>query len=240
MGATYESLIAQNLTPGPGTYTFSVWFKREANFLLSSMQIRLEWYDPAFTNRVQADSVTTCTVPNDTQWHQYFVTGTCEATNLFEVRAAIAARYIANANATSLMSFMIDDAVFYRGEMDTDQDSLPDGWENAYFHSPTSAQPGGDEDHDGANNYQEYMADTCPTNIGSCFDADFDCDGLCNEISFYGSAGRVYTLQFSTNLMPRPAWRTIHARVRGEGCMMDLPHSVCASNGYYRLKVDLP
>ena len=237
----FTSRVAQNLTPGGGTHTFSVWMKRESNFLLTSADLVVEWYDASFTNKVQADSVSSCAVPADNTWHQYQVTGTCESTNLFEVRLSLLARYQQNTNNVGNRAMVMDDALFYRGATDTDQDGLPDEWESTYFTNSLLAQPGLDADGDGANNYQEYLADTCPTNVGSCFDAALDSGvGAGNDIAFYGSANRVYTLLFTTNLFPVPAWRTVQTGIRGQGGETHIQHSTGAGIGYYRLKVDLP
>jgi len=49
---------------------------------------------------------------------------------------------------------------------DTDNDGLPDSWEIQYFGS-TAANPNADPDGDGLKNWQEYIADTNPTNTAS-------------------------------------------------------------------------
>jgi len=236
----YTSRIAQNLTPGPGTYTFSVWMKREANFTLDSADLVIQWYDASFTNKVQADSVASCAVPADNAWHPYQVTGTCALSNLFEVRVGLLSRYRRNSNEVPYRAMMMDDALFYRGAADADQDGLPDQWESAFFTNATAALPGADADGDGASNYQEYLADTCPTNTGSCFDAGWCGDETCNDIVFHGSANRVYTLLFTTNLFPAPSWRTVQSGVLGQGGETHIQHVTGAGGGYYRLKVDLP
>ncbi len=240
MSNEYTTVLGQNLTPGNGTHTFSVWIKREANFLLSSLALRLQWYDATFTNKVQADSVADCAVPADSGWHAYNVTGSCTATNLFEVRAVVCAQYLRNSNEVPYRALMIDDGLFYKGALDTDRDGMPDDWESTYFTNSCDARPDGDADGDGRNNYQEYLADTNPTNLCSCFDATLGSDASGNDVAFYGSAERVYTLQFSTNLLPSPSWHTIRTGIRGGGGPMHVHDSSGAGGGYYRLRVDLP
>jgi len=46
--------------------------------------------------------------------------------------------------------------------LDTDNDGLPDWWENHYFASATAVHPDDDSDQDGFNNQQEYLYDTLP------------------------------------------------------------------------------
>jgi subtilisin family serine protease len=51
--------------------------------------------------------------------------------------------------------------------VDTDSNGLPDWWEQMYFGQLTGINPLSDPDHDGANNLQEFLADTNPTNAAS-------------------------------------------------------------------------
>ncbi|MFH0908412.1 MAG: CARDB domain-containing protein [bacterium] len=50
---------------------------------------------------------------------------------------------------------------------DADGDGLPDRWETRHFGGPTNYSPEDDSDHDGMRNWQEYFADTNPTNADS-------------------------------------------------------------------------
>jgi uncharacterized protein YfaP (DUF2135 family) len=67
------------------------------------------------------------------------------------------------------------------GEVDSDEDGLPDWWEALYFGSDTAARATGDEDQDGLNNEYEFMARTNPfdrdSNNDGRFDKDEDPDG---------------------------------------------------------------
>lgn len=51
---------------------------------------------------------------------------------------------------------------FARGISDTDEDGMPDDFEQQYFGSPTAADPTADPDGDGQTNLQEYWAGTIP------------------------------------------------------------------------------
>jgi hypothetical protein len=46
---------------------------------------------------------------------------------------------------------------------DTDNDGLPDWWEEKYFASSTAADPNADEDNDGLTNFEEYQRQSDPT-----------------------------------------------------------------------------
>ncbi len=48
--------------------------------------------------------------------------------------------------------------------LDSDGDGMPDGWEKRNFGNPLIGNPNGDKDGDGVSNYDEWLADTQPTN----------------------------------------------------------------------------
>ena len=236
----FASVVAQNLTPGTGTYSLGIWVMREANFILTNAELRLEWFDGTFTNRVQSNSVSSLAIPADNTWHDYYVEGRCSDTNLFEIRATFFAQYELTTGFTDYRALKFDDARFAAGILDEDGDALPDSWESRYFDNPTNGAADVDSDHDGLNNWQEYVADTVPTNNRSALSIDVRAltDDHC--IRFYSSANRLYTLQFSTNLFPAPNWQTIRVRVPGEGGEMELSDINGDPQGYYRLRVNLP
>jgi hypothetical protein len=115
-GSNYQMTITQVVTPGTGTYTFSSRMRREANSAFSNAALRLEWYDRSLTNQVQAATVTNFVVPADSAWREYYVTGTCADTNLFEVRCVIYAQWGVNAISPGPgEAAMIDDVHFNAG-----------------------------------------------------------------------------------------------------------------------------
>ncbi len=57
-------------------------------------------------------------------------------------------------------------------ELDTDGDGLPDGWERRYFGSDTNGDAGGDPDHDGRNNREEFLTGTNPLQADGRHPAD--------------------------------------------------------------------
>jgi len=113
----YTSYLSQNMCPGTGTYTFCIWAVRDTNFIMTDAEVRLEWYDRTFTNKVQANSYITINPPADNYWREYHITGTCTSETLYEVRATVMMAYT---NSSSISSngatTRFDDARFYRGE----------------------------------------------------------------------------------------------------------------------------
>ncbi len=111
----YSIVVAQNVTPGPGTYTFAAWVLRDTNFVMTNAEVRLEWFDATFTNKVQADTVTNFIAPDDNAWHEYFVTGTCTNPALYEVRSAVLVQFPRSPGSNGA-TCRIDDGRFFAGE----------------------------------------------------------------------------------------------------------------------------
>jgi hypothetical protein len=87
---------------------------------------------------------------------------------------------------------------------DSDSDGMPDGWEVQYFGSPTNAQPEGDPDGDGSDNFTEYVAGTLPNNAASVFKVTSFTAPVSSEAPFILNwntvAGRLYSVGYSDNL----------------------------------------
>jgi uncharacterized repeat protein (TIGR01451 family) len=100
---------------------------------------------------------------------------------------------------------------------DPDQDGIPSEWETRYFGHPTAADPDQDPDHDGSPNLQEYIADTDPTDISSCFRIHHvRRDSAGSEILFYTSTERFYTVECSTG-WTEAEWAPIADMIPGTG-----------------------
>ena len=92
---------------------------------------------------------------------------------------------------------------------------IPSGWKTQYFGSTNSVNGGAldDWDHDGMNNWQEYLAGTVPTNASSKFQVtDFKRRSGTNFVIQWASvAGKKYSLQTTTNLLAGfGGWATNH------------------------------
>jgi hypothetical protein len=84
-------------------------------------------------------------------------------------------------------------------DIDSDNNGLPDYWEEQYFHTLTGTSPTADPDGDGMSNLQEFMADTNPTNAASYFHVQSIAKnpGGGMAVSYLSSSNRVYTLYYT-------------------------------------------
>src|SRR5207244_1987248 len=95
--------------------------------------------------------------------------------------------------------------------VDTDANGLPDWWEQLYFGQLTGTDPSGDPDHDGANNLQEFMADTNPTNSNSLLQITSvarNTNGL--SLGWSGGTQARQYIQRKTDLTGAGAWINLH------------------------------
>jgi hypothetical protein len=86
---------------------------------------------------------------------------------------------------------------------DTDNDTMPDWWEQAEFAGLTKADRDTDTDGDGVSDRQEYPSGTDPNDAASVFRMISAVRVSTRNISvrWSGVAGQVYTLERSTNLV---------------------------------------
>jgi len=83
-------------------------------------------------------------------------------------------------------------------DYDTDMDGLPDWWETEYGGNATSMDRDGHLDSDGYSNYEEWLADTVPTNAASFLEI-LDSSTETN-LMFSSSTNRKYQVEYQTNL----------------------------------------
>lgn len=83
-------------------------------------------------------------------------------------------------------------------DFDRDVDGLPDWWETLYGGDPTSMERNGLSDSDAFTNYEEWLADTIPTDSSSFLRVT----GYSNltHLIFNSSSERVYQVEFRTDL----------------------------------------
>ncbi|MBN2703619.1 MAG: C10 family peptidase, partial [Pontiellaceae bacterium] len=100
------------------------------------------------------------------------------------------------------------------GEVD-DGDGMPAAWELEYGLDPETNDGALDPDGDLLSNFDEYVAGTDPTNAVSRWIIQPGDAGL---PTFYGAQDRVYTIEYSTNLVTGP-WEPLESGVAGSDAL---------------------
>lgn len=124
---------------------------------------------------------------------------------------------------------------------DSDGDGLPDDYERAHTGSATAMLPGGDDDHDGVPNIQEYEAGTDPLATDSILKilAYAQPSGGAAQMSLQTFEGRTYQIERTSDLSAQPpVWEPVGAPVPGDGTRMTLSGGDTSSAArFYRIRV---
>ena len=126
-------------------------------------------------------------------------------------------------------------------------DGIPNAWRAQYFGgtgTTTNSQSCAtcDPDHDGVDNYHEYVADTNPTNALSYFQIQSISNATGVAVFYPSSSSRKYTLYYRTNLTSG-MWTNIPSQtdIPGSGGMDKLTDpSPAGAQRFYRIGVHLP
>jgi len=126
---------------------------------------------------------------------------------------------------------------------DSDNDLLGDGWEVLYGLNPLVINNITlDVDGDGYNYYEEYLADTNPTNALSYFNISGIIPGTPVRVFYESSAHRVYSLLWQTNLFSA-GWiqHDNSQQIPGTGAETSLSdYTPVQTQRFYKVNVDLP
>jgi parallel beta helix pectate lyase-like protein len=127
---------------------------------------------------------------------------------------------------------------FLLASADSNGDGIPDGWTWSYRLNPAEPNVGsGNPDGDPHTTFQEWIADTNPTNAASHLRIQSISLGTANTVSFISSSNRNYTL-FHTPQIPA-TWSAITTQA-GKGGPDSLSHTNSNSTGFYKIGVALP
>jgi parallel beta-helix repeat protein len=133
---------------------------------------------------------------------------------------------------------------FLLATADSNGDGIPDGWLHRHGLNPTNPDVGsGDPDNDGLTTFQEWIADTDPTNPLSNFRIQAISNAPVPTLFFMTSSNRQYTLYYSTNLAIGSAgWTNVpgQVKVQGTGSLDSLADPDAAPEKFYRVGVELP
>lgn len=110
------------------------------------------------------------------------------------------------------------------------------------YSSPLLTPSASDDDGDGHNNFQEYLANTNPLGPASALSARISGgNGSPIEISLNSSPQRFYTLYRTTDLGSTGTWERIDGPVYGtDGNLSLYDDSPPPPRGFYRVGVTLP
>ncbi len=131
-----------------------------------------------------------------------------------------------------------------RPTADSNGDGIPDGWTWRYGLNP--ADPGvatGNPDADPYTTFEEYVADTNPTDALSQLHIEAISNGPPVSVQFLSSSNRQYTLFYTTNFAgSTPVWTSVPAQVNipGTGGLQTLADTNDVPNKFYRVGVRVP
>ena len=146
----------------------------------------------------------------------------------------------------------VSDRTILAEDADQDADTLPTSWEIQYgLDSNEDGSLGetgaglmdgphgrlGNVDGDDYVNWQEYVADTDPTNGASYFYLSAFPDASGNTIEFPASANRVYDMAYGSLTS---VWVAVVTNVPGAAPMHSITHNPTNKNGAYHIRVRLP
>ena len=128
---------------------------------------------------------------------------------------------------------------------DSNTDGIPDWWCHHYLLDPTAAgMADANPDNDWQTTYQEWIADTDPTNELACFHIErieLGENGSPVTIHFISSSNRVYTLRSCAGL-GQGSWTDVPGQTArpGSGGLDSLSDTNAAPQKFYRVRVDVP
>ena len=123
---------------------------------------------------------------------------------------------------------------------DLDGDGIPDAWEFLRFTNLTTATASSDYDGDKILDAEEAVALTDPHDPFSFPRvAELQVDDM-RHLFFLGASGRLYQVEFATNLEDRAEWRQLANEVPGSNSVQLVADTNAAPSRFYRVRVRRP
>lgn len=128
---------------------------------------------------------------------------------------------------------------------DTDNDSIGDEWELAWFGDLITANATTDSDQDGSSDRAEYQADTRPGDASDSLKLEIDAAipvvaGIQSSLAWSGRATRGYLLETSSTLQPGSWSDSGLGRMVGTGSRQSGVLTFPETQRFFRLKALLP
>ena len=124
-------------------------------------------------------------------------------------------------------------------DYDSDMDDLPDWWETLYGGDESSMMPGDNPDGDYASNYEEWLADTIPTDGNSYLHISAYTNAA--SLGFASSTNREYQVQYRTDLSDtNEMWQIEADWFAPAGIQTEVVLSTVSTNRFYRIRARRP
>ncbi|MBP7831131.1 MAG: hypothetical protein KA248_14580 [Kiritimatiellae bacterium] len=126
---------------------------------------------------------------------------------------------------------------------DSDDDIIPDGWEDDHGLDPLVADALLNSDPDEYLNIEEYISDTDPLDGSSHLYITSITNGATRDVSFLSSTARVYALYATPYMTNDATWVVVgtNANLRGNGATYTaMDTNAPAAGAFYRVDVRLP
>jgi len=116
---------------------------------------------------------------------------------------------------------------------DSDADGIPDTWEEKHYGGATNANPDATASNGVNTVFETYIAGLDPTNAAS----RFELSGLENILEWNATAGRIYTVYWSSNLLS--GFQALESNIAYTAVpFTDTNHSA-DKQGFYKIEVEL-